>query len=543
MNYMNYIKPANFYAGAKVQAVYQPTGVPDYDGNPLIEALLPIMTSAQAAHRLSYFPKYDDKMRQNDDSIRYHLIRTSSRFFSPMGIHIDLERKIACALRMGLIQRNPVDRNYSTKIEQNVDNFIRGWADPYNLQNDYISTYAPGFNFVGISGQGKSQTLIRILRTLPQVIFHNNYKGRELIETQLVWLKLDCPFDGSIKGLCLNFFQAVDTILGTNYLKTYAGGDGRQSATAMIPSIASVAANHHLGIFVIDEIQRLDQAASGGKDKMLNFFVQLVNNIGVAIVSVGTFKALEILNGTFSQMRRGTGQGDIVWDRMSFNKNWDRFIKSIWKYQFTLQNSYLENPPELSKVLYDECQGIIDLAIKAYMFAQERAIETKIETITPSIIRSAARDKFQIIRPALEAFRNKKKEAIKEFEDAYPEFLEKYIDNYSNWSNSSSSENNYLQPITVYGEITKEPEIINLVEATQNEFKDNRSNENVETKSKSPKKSRKKKSETKGLLLSLANESSQNENNNIYNSLVNSGFTSFTDEFGFNSSQSSGGGI
>ncbi len=290
-------KSANFYTGAKVQAIYQPTNIPDYDVNPLIEALPQIMNSAQAAERLSHFPQYNDSMRLLDDSIRYQLLRISTRFFTPLGLHIDLERKFSCALRTSLLPRNPIHKDYLIGIEQKIDNFISGWIDQYNLQTDYVSTYAPGFNFVGISGGGKSQTISRILRTYPQVIFHSNYKGRELIESQLVWLKLDCPFDGSTKALCLNFFQAVDSILGTNYLKTHSGG--RRSATEMIPLIASVAANHHLGILVIDEIQRLNQAASGGKDEMLNFFVQLVNTIGVAVVLVGTFKALELLNGTF----------------------------------------------------------------------------------------------------------------------------------------------------------------------------------------------------------------------------------------------------
>lgn len=48
--------------------------------------------------------------------------------------------------------------------------------------------------------------------------------------------------------------------------------------------MALVAANHHLGVLVIDEIQRLNLAKSGGAEKMLNFFTQLVNSVGVPVV-------------------------------------------------------------------------------------------------------------------------------------------------------------------------------------------------------------------------------------------------------------------
>jgi hypothetical protein len=47
--------------------------------------------------------------------------------------------------------------------------------------------------------------------------------------------------------------------------------------------------------------------------------------------------------------------------------------------------------------------GITDLAVKAYMLVQERAIESGKELIIASIIRSVCKDKFKIIRPALDA--------------------------------------------------------------------------------------------------------------------------------------------
>jgi hypothetical protein len=55
--------------------------------------------------------------------------------------------------------------------------------------------------------------------------------------------------------------------------------------------MANVAAVLGLGVLVIDEIQRLNEASSGGAAKMLNFFGQMVNQFSVPVVLVGTFKA------------------------------------------------------------------------------------------------------------------------------------------------------------------------------------------------------------------------------------------------------------
>ncbi len=258
----------------------------------------------------------------------------------------------------------------------------------------------------------------RILNLYPQVIHHGRYRDRSFINAQVVWVKLDCPFDDSAKGLCVNFFQALDDMLGTNYQRNYARS--RRTADEMLPNMALAAANHFLGVLVIDEIQRLSSARSGGADRMLSFFVQLVNTIGVPVVLIGNYKALSVLSGDFSQMRRGSGQGDLIWDRMARDEQWQLFVESLWRLQYTQQVCRLEDDPSLADALYDETQGITDLAVKAYMFAQERAISSGREKITASVIRSAAPDKLGIPRAVLDAFKTNDRRVLEQYEDVYP---------------------------------------------------------------------------------------------------------------------------
>lgn len=275
---------------------------------------------------------------------------------------------------------------------------------------------ATGFTIIGISGVGKTTAVEVILSSYPQVIVHSQYRHRDLTLMQIVWLKLDCPFDGSIKGLCLNFFQAVDDLLGTNYSKNYTRG--RPTVDELIPYMARVASLHGIGVLVIDEIQHLSEAKSGGSRKMLNFFVQLVNTIGVPVVLVGTYKALSILSGEFRQARRGSGQGDLVWDRMAEDEIWDLFIESLWRYQYVRQPCYLT--PQLSHTLYDVTQGITDFAVKVYMLAQIRAIATGIETVTSSIIRSVAKDSLRLAQPILSALKTGDIGILHHIEDVHP---------------------------------------------------------------------------------------------------------------------------
>ena len=184
--------------------------------------------------------------------------------------------------------------------------------------------------------------------------------------------------------------------------------------------------------------------------------------MGVPVVLVGTYKALAVLSGKFSQLRRGTGQGDMIWDRMVKGEQWELFVKALFSAQYTRKRfspTDRENPKEaksatLSDVLYQESQGITDLAVKLYMFAQERAIDIKKEIVTANIIRSVARDKFVMLRDVLTALRSKEKFALAKWDDIYPHALKEYLDSFS----QTGSQN-----ITIEGTVANDPEIQNTI--------------------------------------------------------------------------------
>lgn len=131
---------------------------------------------------------------------------------------------------------------------------------------------------------------------------------------------------------------------------------------------------------------------------------------------------------------------------MKFDNQWDLLVEDLWKYQYVQKPCNPKDSIKLSKVLYEETQGITDLVIKLFMFSQELAISSGREEINSSIIRSAAKDKFNLLKPVIKAFKDKDKTALIKFEDAYPVFLQDFI--------AESDESNQI-----IGEILNEPEI------------------------------------------------------------------------------------
>jgi hypothetical protein len=153
-----------------------------------------------------------------------------------------------------------------------------------------------GTAIVGPIGIGKSLAVDNTLKLYPQVVQHTSYRGEPFPFLQITWLKLACPFSGSIKGLTQNFFHSVDRKLGTSYARLYVGS---KTAIEMMPHIATVGVFHGLGCLIIDEIQHLKSAPSGGIEVMLNFFVEMENTMQIPIILIGTPKAVDVLTSEF----------------------------------------------------------------------------------------------------------------------------------------------------------------------------------------------------------------------------------------------------
>ena len=100
---------------------------------------------------------------------------------------------------------------------------------------------------------GKSTNLHKILSLYDQVIFHP-----KLSTYQIVWLKVDCPHAGSLKGLCTDIFMAIDELLGTTYHTKFSSRNHTEDL--MLAQVAQLANTHHLGLLVIDEMQNLVNA-------------------------------------------------------------------------------------------------------------------------------------------------------------------------------------------------------------------------------------------------------------------------------------------
>lgn len=413
----------------KLEARYKETGISHYDGNPFIEALPPLQAPADEAKNMRGMRSFGKSMIFESAVNRAHnLIRIVDDFFQPLSSHMQLSEKISLMIRSGYVARNPRNGELQKHLQNGYERLQTGDLNAFRFE-DSKST-AQSMTLIGCSGSGKTTSLKRILAGYPQVIYHPEFN----IE-QVVHLKIDCSHNGSLKEICFNYFRGMDRILGTNYQKQY--GFKRNGTESMLAMMSQLANSHALGVLVIDEIQHLSRSKSGGSEEMLNFFVTLVNTIGVPVILIGTPKARDIFEKDLRSARRGAGFGAIFWEPIpkyvskKTNEEWVSFTNQLWELQLLKEKNVLLSE-SLRDVWHELSQGVMDIVVKLFVLAQLRAIvlaqeKRGPETITEGLLIQVYEDELKPVHPMLEALRSGKPEKIARYSDLVVPYMDQRL--------------------------------------------------------------------------------------------------------------------
>jgi hypothetical protein len=417
---MNHILPAPHIVAAQ----YAEQRLPQFKGNPLVEALPPSLTDQGLMDAITLMPGFHVEQRSWDASERLMMLETLQNFMMPMSRHTELCRALDSMLRAGYVGRAPRTAGHSEIFQSIYQKQLAGqtFAQTTNSRTPQLSTA-----LVGISGMGKTTTVHRWCAHLPKVIYHPDYNLY-----QIPVLHIEMPSDGSsIKGLAHGILQKVDELIpGANYYDMYAQR-GRTGADTLMRGVARVMNLHLVGLLICDEVQNLANSRKGSQTLMTEL-VSACNDLKVPILFIGTNKAAQVLSTDFRQSRRSSGHGIAPWDRLcpgtaAEPSEWDVFLDILWQFQ------WVQKPVELDALLSHhmfECsQGVIDIAIKLFAAAQARAILDGSETLTPDLLLDVYGKEFQLMHPMIEALRTDNYEILCQYDDIAPLNLQQHLEN------------------------------------------------------------------------------------------------------------------
>lgn len=391
---------------------YTPLNLPEYVGNPLIEALPPMERSdEELLEAMAIMPHFADAEREGSIVVRREMVSRLKELFIPLPPHFELFERVSTCLRRSYTWRNPIRPQTQTYLHH---------VDARLAPETMTARAAAGSAlFVkGVSGIGKSRGIEACLRGLgPSVLYHEGYHDAPLLETQIVWLKLNCPEDRSLKSLCIAILTAVDDALGQPGHSAEYVDDPRMPKGTLIRAVRRCLADYHVGVLVVDELQNLFASKGQPALDVLNFLLRIREESGICMVLCGTYASLELLQNKFRLGRRLAVDGVIELMRSpdGTEPEWIDFCEILWNYQWLAKPTRFSG--DVAITFHDLTQAIRGLAVPLFMRAQEDAMGDGTETLTCTSLRATWRKHFNQLDRALAALRANDPKALAQWDD------------------------------------------------------------------------------------------------------------------------------
>ena len=288
----------------------------DAESNPLLKGLPPTRSRAEWGNYLRYDPR-TEWGRRLDISQVFMAINQIKRIFVPTPTQVQVAWRLYTMLHQGLIDRDPRRQVNRQMI------YEFGKCNGMTLgELPWFPTTAAGMMIKGITRQGKSHVVQRVLDTLPKMILRGPDEASGWLEMkQLVHLTVPMPADASRKGFLLSAFLEIDRTLGTNYAKTHTAP--KASVEVQLVSLLNVLAVHRCGILIIEEAQTENIGTSTIGREFILFFLRVLN-FGIPVAIIGNPKAFEAIEKHTQDLSRLSEMGAFCIDPVS------HWLSSVW---------------------------------------------------------------------------------------------------------------------------------------------------------------------------------------------------------------------
>jgi energy-coupling factor transporter ATP-binding protein EcfA2 len=378
-------------------AIYTPQPLSVFQGNPLIEALPPALSPREIQSRVDFLPLISDTDRAASTMMRLALIEDINYAYQTSPQLLRLYTDTYTTLLQSYRFRNP--------LASSTQAFLYSLSGPNRNVPVHNHTTASATLFIGPSGLGKSTTIANLQMLFPAVVKHTTYHKHELFMHQPIFLKVDCPSNGSKTELIQNIWRAMDqALMQTDYTQQYK--THHWEVCSLKDELRSAMLSHGVGMLIVDELQNLHPNHTSGNDKAsLSFMEELFNSIGIPVLLVGTWETVKLLSDSMKTVRRTTGDTPMIerpYKRDS--KYWTSLVDGLWSLQYCHQVTPLTD--EFRDVIYHCTAGLPALLKRLVKAANKRAIISGHEKIDMDILESVYANDFLPLQRALDTLRS-----------------------------------------------------------------------------------------------------------------------------------------
>lgn len=398
-----------------------------YAGNLLTQGLGPIRSRIEVIKSLTELPKRPKTMDGISPHIAMHYLMSLRDFHMPSVEECRLHETIELMVRQNYRYLDPTAATTWSTVSGNhvVLNLKR--APAY------------GAAVVGHSGTGKTEGILRCLRSYPQqVIHHETFPRLVGGHQQVAWLSINVPPSGRTVDLATDLMREWDRVTRSNRFASDLAKE-RRDGMKMLDSWRQVATAHFLGVLHLDEVQNLFKLATLKKrrskrgieddvpelsiveDQFLKWILILMNTWQVPLLLSGTPDGIGALTRRLSTTERIVTSGFHQFQHFENAKDSNfrtNFLEILGKYQYVQKKLPIDD--ELANLIIELTGGIQRLIIALWIAAQRIALERDKGDLLLTDFKTAAATYLAPVAPAVAAFRSKDPAKMSKYEDLLP---------------------------------------------------------------------------------------------------------------------------
>jgi|GEM_PF-906615 len=365
---------------------------------------------------LRYTPIDHNRVRNLDLGEKMELLSTDKHAFEPTPQTLKVALTIIAMIRGGYRSRNPDNPKFRRKLREYLSDHSASAVEVWSSGFPHRSAFV----IKGITATGKSLTVKRTLSLLPVALVHNRSElnGDFSRVTQVIWVYVEMPDEGSRGGLIDAILADIDDALETSYLvdynKNYRTVDRRAAA------LVRLLHTHWVGILVIDELQARKIGESSQSAAMQMFLLSIINS-GIPVVLMGNPMGFEWIDNFSQDVTRAYEVPPAIFHPCLYgpeSDEWCRLYECI-KRHYVL-NRFPENDVDISKTLWYLSGGIQGYAMSLWKSAQEMRL-TKMsgsgQMVKDDLIKVYQAEGFDKKRQIAQAFATQNHILLQQFSD------------------------------------------------------------------------------------------------------------------------------
>tara|TARA_B100000902_G_C27282799_1_gene902769 strand:- start:188 stop:1597 length:1410 start_codon:yes stop_codon:yes gene_type:complete len=351
---------------------------PELNGNPLTEAIQPILYRDEIERLINFTPQFSKNVHELHRIYKNTNVRRISEIYVAPPICTTLYEKLIELILDGYRYRNPLEKRMTRFLFELADRGRIVAEENKNLRPGEKKkqvhkiippglTTAPGSVLSGPSGTGKTSATRAVLGIIPQVFSHAGYlEHGSFQQDQIVWISFDAPVTASPKALCLNFMLAVDTALGEK--RYYPEFKDRIRGTSMdifIAKVQEIAANHYIGLVHFDEMQFFLKYSTVENAPNLQMVEAMFNKIGVPVLFTTTEAGLLLIDENEQTARRIVSEQKFYLEPLKYDsKSFTKFVDAVFLPEVWGEDNILENRKEFIKRFHYLSAGLQAVMIR-----------------------------------------------------------------------------------------------------------------------------------------------------------------------------------